>query len=250
MREQILAVLEEIESREGVRILLAVEAGSRAWGFPSPDSDYDVRFLYVRPREEYLRLDPRRDVIELPISDRLDVNGWDLQKALRLLHGANPSLFEWFSSPIIYRETEFSRRFREQMGSYFTTRKGLYHYLSMARNNYRSFLQGELVSVKKVLYVLRPILACRWILDRGCPPPMLFRELADAQLPGELRPDLERLLEWKRKVPEQGLIPRMPALHAYLESSLEEIRLEIARLPEEEERSWEELNRIFLSQLE
>ena len=84
--------LEEIERSESVRILLAVESGSRAWGFPSPDSDYDVRFLYARPRDWYLSIDARRDVIECPIEDVLDINGWDIRKALHLLLKANPVL--------------------------------------------------------------------------------------------------------------------------------------------------------------
>lgn len=94
MQRLIVDKLHEIEAEEGVRILLAVESGSRAWGFASPDSDYDVRFLYVRRAEDYLRLDAVRDVIERPIDDELDINGWDLQKALRLLYKSNPTLFE------------------------------------------------------------------------------------------------------------------------------------------------------------
>lgn len=112
MRETILSKLDEIENRENVKILLAVESGSRAWGFASPDSDYDVRFIYVRPKEDYLRLEKTRDVIELPIEGELDINGWDLDKTLRLLRASNPTLFEWFSSPIVYRETAFAQEFR------------------------------------------------------------------------------------------------------------------------------------------
>ena len=106
MREVILQKLQELDKTEGVTILHAVESGSRAWGFPSPDSDYDVRFFYVHPREHYLRLDRTRDVIERPIDEVLDINGWDLDKTLRLLHASNPTLFEWSQSPIIYRTTE------------------------------------------------------------------------------------------------------------------------------------------------
>lgn len=104
--------LMEIEHSEKCRILLAVESGSRAWGFPSPDSDYDVRFIYVRPIEHYLKLEQTRDVIELPINDLLDMNGWDLKKALCLLHRSNPTVFEWFSSPIIYKQTDFVKKFK------------------------------------------------------------------------------------------------------------------------------------------
>ena len=103
--------LREIEGREDCRILLAVESGSRAWGFASPDSDYDVRFIYVRPRESYLRLNRLRDVIELPADDVLDINGWDLDKTLRLLYKSNPTVFEWFSSPLVYQTTPFAETF-------------------------------------------------------------------------------------------------------------------------------------------
>lgn len=132
MCETIIRKLHEIEKTENVRILLAVESGSRAWGFASPDSDYDVRFIYVRPKEDYLRLEKIRDVIELPLDDVLDINGWDLQKALRLLYKSNPTLFEWAASPIVYMETEFAGQFRNVMNTYFSTKKSLYHYISMA----------------------------------------------------------------------------------------------------------------------
>ena len=177
MREKIQEQLRRIEESENIKILLAVESGSRAWGFASPDSDYDVRFVYIRRPEDYLRLDAVRDVIELPIDDVLDINGWDLQKTLRLLYKSNPTLFEWFSSPIVYQKTEFADKFRELMMHYFSSKKTLYHYISMAEGNYREYLQGEIVRAKKYFYVLRPVLACRWILDRGTPPPMLFSEL-------------------------------------------------------------------------
>lgn len=105
MRDRILHQLQQLEKTEGITILHAVESGSRAWGFPSPDSDYDVRFIYVRSCEAYLRLEKRRDVLELPIDEELDISGWDLDKALRLLHGSNPTLFEWCQSPIVYKTT-------------------------------------------------------------------------------------------------------------------------------------------------
>ena len=161
MRELIISKLKQIEKDYNVRVLLAVESGSRAWGFASPDSDYDVRFIYVRPEKEYLRLEDVRDVIELPINDELDINGWDLQKTLRLLYRSNPTLFEWFSSPIVYMETEFADQFREIMTDYFSTKKSLYQYISMAESNYREYLKGEMVKAKKYFYVLRPVLACR-----------------------------------------------------------------------------------------
>lgn len=152
MRRKIQEQIRRIEESENIKILLAVESGSRAWGFASPDSDYDVRFVYIRRPEDYLRLDAIRDVIELPIDDILDINGWDLQKTLRLLYKSNPILFEWFSSPIVYQETEFADKLRDLMMHYFSSKKTLYHYISMAEKNYRGYLKGELVRAKKYFY--------------------------------------------------------------------------------------------------
>ena len=250
MRKTILAKLDEIESRENVKILLAVESGSRAWGFASPDSDYDVRFIYVRPKEDYLRLEKTRDVIELPIAGELDINGWDLDKTLRLLRAPNPTLFEWFSSPIVYRETAFAQEFRSIMQRYFSSKRGLSHYFSMASSNYREYLKGDTVKAKKYFYVLRPVLACRWILDKGTPPPMLFSELMEAELDPALLPEVNRLLELKRNAPEVKTIPAIESIDRYIVSSMEEVRGKIARMAEDTGHGWEELDRLFLSQLE
>ena len=250
MRKTILEKLNEIEKNENVRILLAVESGSRAWGFASPDSDYDVRFIYVRPKEDYLRLEKTRDVIELPIEGELDINGWDLDKTLRLLRASNPTLFEWFSSPIVYRETAFAQEFRGIMQRYFSSKRGLSHYLSMASSNYREYLKGDTVKAKKYFYVLRPVLACRWILDKGTPPPMLFSELLEAELDPVLLPDVNRLLDLKMNAPEIKTIPKIESINRYLDSSIEEVRSRIVQLPEEANHGWEELDQLFLSQLE
>ncbi len=246
MRKVIVEELKEIEARENVRILHAVESGSRAWGFASPDSDYDVRFIYVRPREFYLKLERTRDVLEYPINDLLDINGWDLQKALRLLHRSNPSLFEWFKSPIIYQQTAFSNEFTAMMEKYFLKKSGLYHYLNMANGNYREYLRGEQVKAKKYFYVLRPILACNWILRTNTPPPMLFSELVDAELPRELMVPIRDLLRIKMEVPELKLIPRVNVINSYIESELPRICEEIKELPEEKLHGYDELNEMFL----
>lgn len=245
MEKLILSKLREIENKENVRILLAVESGSRAWGFASPDSDYDVRFIYVRNQEDYLRLEKVRDVIELPIDDVLDINGWDLQKTLRLLYKSNPTLFEWFSSPIVYMETEFADKFRLIMQEYFSTKRGMYHYVSMAEGNYREFLKGDMVKAKKYFYVLRPILACRWILEKGTPPPMLFSELMAAELPDKLQPDVNMLLELKINSPEVKLIPRIDRINEYLDSSIEEIKSILQSMDKDKPVNWSVLNRLF-----
>ena len=242
--------LHEIELRENCRILLAVESGSRAWGFASPDSDYDVRFVYVRPKESYLRLDRVRDVIEVPINDELDINGWDVDKALRLLHKSNPTVFEWFSSPIIYQTSDFADQFKPIMRKYFSSKSGLWHYLHMAEGNYREFLKGDMVKAKKYFYVIRPILACRWILEKGTPPPMLFSELMESHLDEALKETVYELLDLKMNAPEVKMIPRIDVLNAYLDRRISEVKEMIERLPKEQTHEWEELNELFLSVLE
>ena len=250
MEELIREKLREIERQENCRILLAVESGSRAWGFASPDSDYDVRFIYVRPKESYLKLERTRDVIELPINDELDINGWDVDKTLKLLYKSNPTVFEWFSSPIVYQATPFADQFKPLMLRYFSSKSGLWHYLHMAEGNYREFLKGDMVKAKKYFYVLRPILACRWILEKECPPPMLFSELMESQLPERLKPTVRQLLALKMNSPEVKMIPRIDLLNDYLEQSITEIKEQIERLPRQAPQGWDELDKLFLSLLE
>ena len=249
MRDLIIQKLKEIEQTENIRILHAVESGSRAWGFPSPDSDYDVRFIYVRNPEFYLKLEKTRDVIELPINDMLDINGWDLNKTLRLLHSSNPTLFEWMSSPVIYRQTEFIDQLRPMMDTYFSCKSGLYHYLSMAERNYKEFLQGDSVKVKKYFYVLRPILACKWILRTHTKPPMLFSQLADAELEDSLKPVVDQLLDLKMNTPEIKEIPRVAEINDYLDRTIEKLKAEIAVFPAEHQPDWAPLNQLFLQTL-
>ena len=249
MREKIQEQLRRIEEAENIKILLAVESGSRAWGFASPDSDYDVRFIYIRRLEDYLRLNTIRDVIELPIDDALDINGWDLQKTLRLLHKSNPTLFEWFSSPIVYQKTEFADKFRDLMMHYFSSKKTLYHYVSMAEGNYREYLKGDLVRAKKYFYVLRPVLACRWILEWGTPPPMLFSELLKAELPVELIDVVNQLLELKMNSPEVKLVKRISEINEYLDESIPSIKSAVRLLDDSYTPDWSELNQLFLREL-
>ena len=249
MKALIQEKLNEIEARENVRILHCVESGSRAWGFASPDSDYDVRFIYVRRPEDYLRLEKTRDVIEWQLDDTLDINGWDLQKALRLLHKSNPTLFEWNSSPIVYRTTEDWQRISAVSNRFFLKKAGLYHYLSTAKKNYREYLKGETVRLKKYFYVLRPLLACRWILAEGTPPPMLFSALMDQYLEESVKPDVQELLRIKMETPEIGDGPRMDRINEYLDRSIEEIGQIIDSLPPEKPQSWADLDELFLSVL-
>lgn len=222
VRERVLAELAEIERRHAVRVLFACESGSRGWGFASPDSDYDVRFLYVHRPEWYLRVEAQRDVIELPISDELDIGGWELRKALRLLHRSNPTLFEWLDSPLVYREdAALAARLRALAPRFHSTLKGRWHYLAMARKNFRGHLQGDTVRLKKYLYVLRPLLAVEWLdAGRGMPP-MRFADLAAATVRDPaLAAEINALLAVKMAAGEAHYGPRYPRIHAYIEQAL------------------------------
>jgi predicted nucleotidyltransferase len=222
--EKIRACLQDIEIREGVRILYACESGSRAWGFPSADSDYDVRFIYLHPKDWYLSIDleHKPDVIECPIDDQLDITGWDLRKALQLLRKFNPPLMEWLGSPIVYAE-EFTiaAQMRELMSKYYSPVACLYHYLHMAQGNYREYLKGPTVWIKKYFYVLRPILAINWIeRDLGIVPTefwVLVDKVVDSS---KLREEIGKLVEAKRRGEELDHGPRIEPISDFIESEL------------------------------
>ena len=219
--ERIKHKLEEIEAEKEVRVLLAAESGSRAWGFASPDSDYDVRFIYARKLEDYVCLKPKRDVIEWQLDDVYDVSGWDIQKTLRLLYDSNPVIHEWCNSPIVYRDSDSADTLRELAAKCFIPKKALYHYLSMTRTNFSKYLDNEEVRLKKYFYGLRPILAARWVAENMTAPPMLFDDLVSAELPSELIPAVEELLRIKKETPEIGTGPQIPEINRFISEQLE-----------------------------
>lgn len=223
-----------------------MESGSRAWGFASPDSDYDVRFIYVRQKDYYLRLDKTRDVIEWQLDDTLDINGWDIQKALILLHKSNPTLFEWNSSPIVYKTTDEWKSIAAMINRYFVAKSGIYHYLSTAKTNYREYLKGDLVRYKKYFYVLRPLLACKWILAEGTPPPMEFQVLMEKYLDADLKPDVEKLLDLKMNSPEISVGKRFDRVNDYLDHTIAELEQIVATMSDDKLYAWDELNDTFL----
>ena len=201
IRDQVLKLLSDIETEENVRILYACESGSRAWGFPSSDSDYDVRFIYINELKCYLSINDYRDVIERPINDQMDLSGWDIRKALNLYRKSNPPLLEWLKSPIIYIEKySFAQELRKLLPEFYSPISSMYHYMNMAKGNVREYLKGDEVWVKKYFYVLRPILACKWIMKDLGPMPMEFEMMVDKIIKkDELRAAIGDLLEQKHK---------------------------------------------------
>lgn len=237
--------MEEIERQEGVAVLFAVESGSRAWGFASPDSDYDVRFVYVRPRADYLKLEQKKDFMDWKLDEVLDINGWDLRKALRQVHKSNAAIFEWLHSPIVYWETGGWEKVRQAAGAYFSCKAAMCHYYGAAKNAYMGGLAGERVCYKKYLYALRPLLACQWIEEEACPPPVLFAELADAVLGREMRQAVDGLLRAKAQMAEAEDGQRIGRLDAYLAEKLEEFKVKSAELADDRRKGWQALDEVF-----
>lgn len=247
VRAEIIRRLRDVEQDNGARVLYAVESGSRAWGFESADSDWDVRFIYVRPRDWYLSVDPerRRDVIEQPIVDHIDLSGWDIRKALSLLAKSNPPLLEWLSSRIVYRdELGFAAAAGKLLPRYYNPVSSRYHYLRMAQRNYREFLQGPEVIVKKYFYVLRPLLAVRWIEQNRGPVPMEFARLLVTIENAELLRAIGALIDRKRRGEELDRQPAIPVIGRFIASELDRPR-SMARPAEPNEGHLEQLSALF-----
>ncbi len=244
-RQIIIKKLAEIEKKEQVMILHAVESGSRAWGFASPDSDYDVRFVYLRPMEYYLRLEDKKDSIDWELNETLDINGWDLSKTLQHIYKSNATIFEWMGSPMVYHTTSIWEKVEKAAKDYFSSKSCMYHYYAIARKYFSLFFQEALVSYKKYFYVLRPILACRWIEERRCPPPVLFSELAAEVLEEDRKAAVDLLLRKKQQVTEAWKGERFAELDAYIVKNLEEYKAKLSSMRDDRERSWDALNQVF-----
>jgi predicted nucleotidyltransferase len=244
--QRVRAALARLEVEQNVRVLFACESGSRAWGFASRDSDYDVRFLYVHQRDWYLSVDDRRDVVEQMLADNLDVSGWELRKALRLLRKSNPPLLEWLKSPVVYQhDPVFVAEFGALAAEYYSPRRCFAHYLHMAGGNWRDYLRDRKeVSLKKYLYVFRPLLACRWIERRLGQVPMLFAQLVENVLEETaVRVTLEELVARKQAGDELAAAPPVEVLSRFAEAELP--RLESLNEPDDVVPNLERLNSFF-----
>lgn len=232
--------LSRIEQEHEVKILLAIESGSRAWGFASPDSDWDVRFIYVHREPWYFKVHQGRDVIETGIEQHplgeLDINGWELRKSLQLLHKSNPALMEWLQSPLVYRRDEVvMQNYARHAEVFFKAQACFQHYVSMAITNHKQYLQRDLVRLKKYLYVLRPIFACQWIEQFNTMPPIEFHKLIDTLLPhGVLRDEIDQLLAKKMASGETDEVVPIVTLTQFIESELERLKqkqIHVSELP-------------------
>lgn len=226
IKKEIQNRLHQVEIEENVYIFYACESGSRAWGFPSEDSDYDVRFLYIHPKNWYLSIGEKRDVIEKPISDLIDLNGWDIRKALKLFRKSNPPFLEWLRSPIIYQQRfMIADKIKALLPEYYSPKSCFYHYLHMAEGNFGEYLKGEMVWVKKYFYVLRPILACKWIEAGYGVVPMEFQTLVDRiVISGDLKTAIMDLIWRKQSGQELDMEPRIPLISGFIETELERLK--------------------------
>lgn len=200
--------LRDIEHEHNVKILLAVESGSRAWGFESANSDWDVRFIYVHKPEWYFKVNEQRDVIEHMYEDDVDLVGWELRKALALLRKSNPSLLEWFNSPIVYyKDEDFVKRIREIEKDYFNPIRTMYHYNHIYIKHDERYLQKQGYPMKRFLYYLRGILACKWIESNKSLPPVAFKELLDATVEDKaVRAKIDELIRLKKSGKEHDML--------------------------------------------
>ena len=227
--------LVDVEREEDVRVCLAVESGSRAWGFPSADSDYDVRFIYVHRQQWYLSIDleARPDTIERPLVGVLDISGWDVRKALKLFRKSNPPILEWLQSPIVYRQAgSLANALRDRLPSFYSPRACAFHYWHMAQGNLREYLQGEVVWRKKYLYVLRPLLALRWIAQARGPVPMEFDRLVDSTVPEpDVKDAIVQLVAAKVAGAELDRAPRIGAISDFIEREMARIEDTVGDAP-------------------
>lgn len=241
--------LSELESKHNISILYACESGSRAWGFPSPDSDYDVRFIYMHNKDWYHSIEDRKDHLSLPINDELDISGWELRKALRLFWKSNVALLEHLQSPIVYlNKGGFHEELLGLSEAYFSPRAALHHYVSMAKNMIREFT-GEEVKLKRYFYALRTALSALWIVENETMPPLQFSKLLPIAEKREPIIEIENLLVVKGRENEPYMHARIPVLEQFLEMAIGTCVENRAKF-ERTETSSEKLNWLFRKYIE
>ena len=256
MENNVKDALRPLEEKHGCTFLFAAESGSRAWGFASPDSDYDVRFIYARKPEDYLTILPKKDYIEWQLDDVLDINGWDITKALLAFAKGNANVFEWANSPIVYRKHECWDKVCETAFKFFSEKASLCHYYGTANSTYKTFLLGEQIRYKKYFYALRPLLCCRYIEHYHQIPPMEFKDLLPLfnlglpDLDSALFEAIQFLLEQKRVTEEKDLNPQIPEIINFIENECIRQKEISDSLPDDHNRDISELDKAFRHVLE
>lgn len=251
MNPAIQQLLAQIEKDKGIQIRYACESGSRAWGFPSPDSDFDIRFIYLHSREWYLSVNEGEDNIRVMPNDLLDGNGWDFRKFLRLMHASNSTVYEWLSSPIVYIENKpFTDGLWDLALGYFQPKKVMHHYLGIATGMLEKEFQTSEVKIKKYFYVLRPVLSAAWIAEKGSPPPIDFYQLLpQVQANAPVHQAILDLLKQKETALEGQQVPRVAALDNFVAAELERCET-IARATEKRPVTWDAINDFYRKTLE
>lgn len=214
LKDYIKEKLRAVEQLHRVRVLLAIESGSRAWGFPSLDSDYDVRFIYTHPVDHYVSIINHRDVIELPtihdttLDALFDLNGWDIRKTLQLALKSNPVLIEWLASPIVYIRDDHSVKLMSDFIQETVKFSSLiYHYQRIAHNAWLRIQQAA--TVKLYCYALRASIVIRWINKHETTPPMDMNHLCNSmEFNHNFNFALQKLISTKLCSKEGDVIPR------------------------------------------
>lgn len=250
--DQLLNILHKVELEHNLKVIYGLESGSRAWGFESQNSDYDVRFLYLRPIDWYLCIERRADVLEFETSNHVDLSGWDFKKSLMFLRRSHPVILEWLRSPIVY--IEHSKLVRQMRGighEFFAPRASVYHYIGWAERILQRYFKPSKLSAKRYFYVIRPILCCRWIQTIGGQPPLPIQELIAAiEMPAEVKLAIESLIERKRAGYELDSVGRITTLDGYIAESLAQIKEFLNTLPRPEYAPFELLNSLFYEVIE
>ena len=221
MQTVVINKLTDISAKSGIQILFACESGSRAWQFPSPDSDYDVRFIYVRPFDDYLTVAEQSDQTGFLTCGELDICGWDIRKVLQLIRKSNTTPFEWLQSPIIYMQQP---GFRDELWTlceqHFDRCSNIHHYLGIARSALGTMTNNDEIKIKKLFYVLRPLLAAKWCVEKNCIAPMSILQLTSL-MPKNLQQLTASLIALKSTTPEGYTVKIMPELKQFISREFE-----------------------------
>lgn len=241
--------LSQIEQQENIHILYACESGSRAWGFASPDSDYDVRFIYVRSLSDYLKVKELPDFLECELNETYDINGWDLKKFFQQLYKSNPVVFEWASSPIVYRISPEWEQVRAVMKDYVCQKRMIHHYLGLANCTMKKYFAESTIAYKKYFYVLRAVLAAAWIFYRGTPAPTEYQSLVQTEITPDDKEDFSQmqsaLYAEKISASEKAAGKRRADIETFIHNRISLIKDGTADW-EEKKFDYEKLDNLFL----